>query len=128
MQFSFYLMLIVTFCLPYTLRLTFLLSTLLCREWMEHTVPLTYVHHCHLLDYEKKLHSVILSHCHYSLKAGQSCETSYNFPLLEKHILDHFILGRPQILVNIPQVVYCSDLYTTATFAAIKNKVRKQVK
>ena len=52
---------------------------------------------------------------------------TYDLPLLEKHILDQFILGKPTILVDIPQVVYRKDVYTAATFAAIREKVSKQV-
>lgn len=97
-------------------------------EWPEPTVPLTAIHRCHVLDYEHQLPSIILSHCHYSLQPGSGLSVTYDLSSLEKHILDQFFLGKPTILVDIPHVVYRKDVYTVATFAAIREKVWKQVR
>ena len=51
----------------------------------------------------------------------------YNHQALEKHILNRFIHGKPLILIDIPQVVYRKDIYTTDTFADIRKKVEPQV-
>ena len=110
-----------------TPSLSFSITLSPLREWQKHEVPLPHIHRCHLLDYEQKLLSVILSHCHYSLRVGHSHDVSYDLPLLEKHLLDHFVFGKPRILLDIPQVVYRRDVYTAATFAAIRDRVRKQV-
>ena len=95
--------------------------------WSEHKVPITHLHRCHLLDYEHQLPSIILSHCHYSLKVGKGQDVKYDHQALEKHILNLFIHGKPLILPDIPQVVYKKDIYTTATFADVRKKVEPQV-
>lgn len=106
-----------------------LLPSLSCphSKWLEHKVPLTHVHRCHVLDYEPQLVSIILSHCHYSLRAGKGHDITYDFPSLQKHILDRYILGKPILLMDISEVVYRKDVYTATTFANIREKVKKQV-
>lgn len=95
--------------------------------WQSHPVLLSHVHRCHLLDYENQLHSVILSYCQYSLVVGSGQKISYDWPALEKHILGRFIHGKPLLQSEIPQVVYKKDIYTVATFDAIRKKVKPQV-
>ncbi len=79
------------------------------------------------MDYEDQILTVILSHCHYSLRAGEAHTVTYEFQSLQKHILDKFIYGKPTILSDIPQVGYRTDIHTTATFEAVRNKVKPQV-
>ena len=88
--------------------------------WMEHKVPITHIHRCHLLDYEHQLQSIILSHCHYSLTVGKGQDIKYDLPALEKQILNRFIYGKPMILLDIPHVAYRKDVYTAETFLAIR--------
>ena len=95
--------------------------------WREHKVPITHLHRCHLLDYEDQLPSIILSHCHYSLKVGKGQDVKYDYQALENHILNRFIHGKPMILLDIPQVVYRKDIYTTGAFAEVRRKVAPQV-
>ena len=71
--------------------------------------------------------SIILTHCHYSLEVGEAHEVNFDFPALEKHILDRFIHGKPQILLQIPQVCYKKDVCTAETFTAVRQKVVPQV-
>ncbi|CAI8027543.1 E3 ubiquitin-protein ligase rnf213-alpha [Geodia barretti] len=94
--------------------------------WHEHKIQLAHTHKCHLLDYQSQLTSILLSHCHYSLRLGQGREVSYDLPALEKYILDRFIHGKPTILVDIPHVSYQEDIYTAAKFAAVRKKVAPQ--
>ena len=96
-------------------------------SWHEHKIQLPHIHSCHLLDYQSQLQSILLSHCHYSLRVGHDHEVSYDLPVLEKCILDRFIHGKPRILVAIPEVSYQKDVYTAATFAAVRRKVSPQV-
>ena len=96
-------------------------------QWREYKLPITHIHDCHLLIYEQQLPSIILSHCHYSLVVGKGQDVCYDLPALEKHLLDHFIHGKPVILSDIPQVVYQKDIYTAATFASVRKKVEPQV-
>ena len=95
--------------------------------WRSKPVPLPYIHDCHLLIYEHQLPSIILSHCQYSLEVGKGQDVSYDWPALEKDILGRFIHGKPLIQSDIPQVVYRKDIYTAATFAAVRKKVEPQV-
>ena len=95
--------------------------------WQNNPVPLPHIHSCHLLNYERQLPSVILSHCQYSLQVGKGQDISYDWPALEKDILGRFIHGKPLIQTDIPQVVYRKDIYTAATFAAVRKNVKPQV-
>ena len=92
-----------------------------------HSVPITHIHRCHLMDYEHQIVSIVLSHCRYSLKLGKAHNVEYDHQALEKHILDKFIHGKPMILSDIPQVIYRKDIYTTVTFDAVRKKVKPQV-
>ena len=96
-------------------------------KWLKNDVPIAHIHQCHLLDYENKIISVVLSHCHYSLLAGEAHNVKYDYQSLQKHILDKFIHGKPMILSDIPQVVYRNDIHTTLTFEAVREKVKPQV-
>ena len=58
---------------------------------------------------------------------GKGQDISYDLPALEKHLLDRFIHGKPFILLDIPQVAYRKDIYTAASFAAVRKKVEPQV-
>ena len=80
------------------------------------------------MDYEHQLLSIVLSHCNYSLTFGKAQDIEYDHAALQKHILDRFIHGKPRILSDIPHVVYRKDVYTTVTFAAVRKKVKKQVR
>ena len=52
---------------------------------------------------------------------------TYDYPALEKHLVDRFIHGKPLIQLEIPQVVYRKDVYSAMTFANIRKKVKPQV-
>ena len=95
--------------------------------WREYKVPITHIQHCHMLEYEKQIQSIILSHCEYSLIVGKSQEVKYNLPALEKHILNQFIYGKPTIQLDIPNVAFRKDIYTVETFLDVRRKVAPQV-
>lgn len=101
----------------------FFTSVLFCSTWHEQKVELQHIHMCHLIDYYSQLQSILLSHCHYSLRVGRGHDISYDLPALQKHLVDRFIFGRPRILVDIPHVSYQKDVYTTATFATVRKTV-----
>ena len=72
--------------------------------------------------------SVVLSHCRYSLKLGEAHTVQYDHQALEKHILDKFVYGRPEIVrEDTLQVMYRKDIYTTVTFNQVRKKVKPQV-
>ena len=72
--------------------------------------------------------SVVLSHCRYSLKLGEAHTVQYDHHALEKHILDKFVYGKPEIISeDIVQVVYRKDIYTAVTFHQVRKKVYPQV-
>ena len=99
-----------------------------CSSWREHKIQLAHIHKCHLLDYQSQLQSILLSHCHYSLRMGESREVSYDLPALEKYVLDRFIHGKPTILVDIPRVSYQEDIHSASALAAVRKNVAPQVK
>ena len=96
-------------------------------SWKQHKIPASQLQLCHLLTYEHQILSVVISHSHYSLEHGTGHNISYDLPALEKHILDRFILGKPLIQLEIPQVVYRKDIYTAEAFASIRRNVSPQV-
>uniref|UniRef100_A0A8C4TA23 RING-type E3 ubiquitin transferase n=1 Tax=Erpetoichthys calabaricus TaxID=27687 RepID=A0A8C4TA23_ERPCA len=50
---------------------------------------------------QQDLLPIILSHCQYSLEKGQETETSYDFQGIERHVIRHFLKGKPLIQVDI---------------------------
>ena len=70
----------------------------------------------------------ILSHCHYTVQAGEAHCVAYDFRSLQKHIRDKFIYGKPMILSDIPKVVYRRGIHTTDIFEAVRSKVKPQVR
>ena len=95
--------------------------------WREHKISIKHIHRCHVLDYELQIQSIILSHCHYSLRVGEGQKIKYHLQALERHILSRFIYGKPIIQLVIPNVAYQKDVYTAETFIEIRRKVRPQV-
>lgn len=93
------------------------------RLWERYTVPISHIDCYHVLDYEHKIVSVVLSHCCYNLKPGEAHTVQYDHQAIEKHIVHKFIYGKPRILSDIPEVVYKRDIYTTVTFDAVRKKI-----
>ena len=94
----------------------------------DYSIKVENVQPCHLMNYESKIQSVLTAHCHYSIGGqGQGVNIHYDFPALEKHLVDRFVHGKPYIKYEIPHVVYQKDIYTTEHFVAIRKKVKPQV-
>ena len=70
---------------------------------------------------------LVLSHCHYSLTKEKPYSTTYNYMAMESDIIHKFILGKPIIVPDFPQVVYRTDVHTVATFESVRNQVMGQV-
>lgn len=66
---------------------------------------------------------MVLSHCQYSLKTGFGADVVYDLPALEKHIVDRFIHGKPEIDVNIPVISFKTDVVQTTEFAKVRNNI-----
>ena len=96
-------------------------------HWRKNEIPVSQVQYCHLLSYENRILSIVLSHCHYSLEYGKGQKIEYDLSALEKHIIDQFVHGKPLILLEVPQVVYRKDVYTAEAFAIIRKNVNPQV-
>jgi hypothetical protein len=62
------------------------------------------------------------------LEHGKGQNVTYDYPALEKNIIDRFIHGKPLIQLEIPQVTYRKDVYTAQVFANIRKNVSPQVK
>ncbi len=82
--------------------------------WADRKVLVKHVQHCHLVEYHQQLLSMVLSHCHYSLKHGEQQELTYEFAALEKSFIDRFVHGKPMITLQIPEVRYLEDSYSIA--------------
>lgn len=86
------------------------------------------LHKSQFLNYEDKLMAVIFAHCHYSLVIGNDQpELEYDFAALEKHLLNEFVYGKPQIEHEELFVEYRKDVYTGMKFEMIARKVQPQV-
>ena len=91
----------------------------------QHKLKLSRLQSCHVIDYEKHLMNVVLTHCKYSLKIGFGDDVTYDFVSLEKHILDRFVHGKPLIDTDIPLLSYKSDVLRTAIFSKVRKAVQQ---
>ena len=80
-----------------------------------------------MISFKDQLPHVIFSHCKYSLKAGRGADIKYDFPALEKHILDRFVRGKPLITCYIPVVSYRNDALNPGTFSDIRKKIAQVI-
>ena len=48
-------------------------------------------------DVERDLMPLVYAHCDYSLAVGEGTKISYNLQALERQIVDRFLVGRPNI-------------------------------
>lgn len=101
-----------------------------CRRivWEPLRISVVHVHQCHLIDYERHILSIVFSHCHRSLRVGKGEDVKYDLEALEQHLVSRFIAGKPIINLEIPHVLYHSDVYTAERFAAIQKHVKPQVR
>lgn len=101
-----------------------------CRRivWEPLRISVVHVHRCHLIDYERHILSIVFSHCHRTLRVGKGEDVKYDLEALEQHLVSRFIAGKPIINLEIPHVLYHSDVYTAERFAAIQKHVMPQVR
>ena len=78
-----------------------------------------------MINHGQQLEHVILSHCSYSLFSGHGTEVFYDYPALEKHILDRFILGKPRIQVQVRQMWYTEDVFRTQRFSQVRRNIQQ---
>ena len=95
--------------------------------WEPLKIAVGHVHRCHLIDYEKHILSVVFSHCHRTLRVGKGEDVKYDLEALEQHLVSRFIAGKPIISLEIPHVLYHTDVYTAEKFASIQKHVKPQV-
>ena len=86
-------------------------------------IPSHKIQDCHMISFKDQLSHVIFSHCKYSLKSGHGADIKYDFPALEKHILDRFVRGRPMITCDIPLVSYRSEVLDALIFRQIRRNI-----
>ena len=86
-------------------------------------LPLHKLQASHMITFEDQLSQVILSHCNYSLKAGHGADIKYDFPALEKHILDRFVRGKPLIDCVILAMSYRSEVIDAKCFLKIRDTI-----
>ena len=68
--------------------------------------------------------SIIMAHCHYSLRAGEDVSYHFDFQGLEKQFLNECVYGKPHIEVKeLPHMVYRKDVYTAQKFEEINRKI-----
>ena len=86
-------------------------------------IPSHKIQDCHMISFKDQLSHVIFSHCKYSLKSGHGADIKYDFPALEKHILDRFVRGRPMITCDIPLISYRSEVLKALIFKKIRRNI-----
>ena len=55
-------------------------------------------------DPDRDLLPLVLAHCNYSLEVGKGTLVQYNWPALERHLIDRFIQRRPLVDFQVCQV------------------------
>ena len=82
-------------------------NTLFCRI---KKVSLQDVVLAHLVayDHDKDLLPMLYAHCNYSLEIGQGTIIDYNFPALERQLVDSLIRGKPMINIEVSSYYYYS--------------------
>ena len=96
--------------------------------WADRQVPVKHVQHCHLVEYQQQLLSMVLSHCQYTLNHEQDQQLTYEFAALQKRFVDRFIHGRPTIKFEIMEVKYREEAYSIANVKrAVEPKVSIKV-
>jgi len=58
---------------------------------------------------------------------GKGEDVKYDLEALEQHLVSRFIAGKPIIILEIPHVLYHTDVYTAERFASIQKHVKPQV-
>ena len=97
------------------------------RQYVLKQVSISRLNEYDLLQYEKEILGLILSHCHYDLKKGEPHSMEYNYQAIENDIIRSYVRGKPIITVDIPQVVYRTGVHSVATFESVRNQVQGQV-
>jgi len=98
----------------------------MCEKLMENAIPLSQLQACHVISYEHKLISIILTHCQYSLQYGKGTEVKYDYGAIERDLFDKFIFGKPLILVDkMPRVVLRKDAHDATFYESVLNKVQQ---
>ena len=66
-------------------------------------------------DYDRDLLSLVLAHCSYSLEAGSGAKIEYDFPSLERELINRYFSGKPSIKFKVNALLFLR-LLTTLIF------------
>eukprot|EP00795_Rhopilema_esculentum_P010371 gene10371-19073_t len=77
-------------------------------------------------DYDKDLVPIMYAHCDYSLEIGKGTIVDYNFPALERQIVNTFISGKPVIDMAVTTVKYADDVNSLEKFEELERRVEQR--
>ncbi|XP_065845291.1 E3 ubiquitin-protein ligase rnf213-alpha-like isoform X3 [Oscarella lobularis] len=91
-------------------------------------ISMDFLSQAHLIsyDYDRDLLSLVLAHCSYSLEAGSGAKIEYDFPSLERELINRYFSGKPSIKFKPLQFAYSQDFYSMAFFDRIRRKVSQE--
>ena len=62
-------------------------------------------------DHERDFLPMVYAHCDYSLEIGRGAEVTYNFPGLERQLIETFVRGKPSIDVKVGAVSHSIAIF-----------------
>eukprot|EP00800_Vazella_pourtalesii_P008402 TRINITY_DN2208_c0_g2_i2.p1 TRINITY_DN2208_c0_g2~~TRINITY_DN2208_c0_g2_i2.p1 ORF type:complete len:499 (+),score=128.74 TRINITY_DN2208_c0_g2_i2:191-1687(+) len=87
-------------------------------------IPLRELEPGHMIDYHEQIHSLLLSHAHYSLALGQGSYVTYDFEGVEKQFTDRFIQSKPLIVAEHIRFEYTREA-PSDMFEQVRHRVKQ---
>ncbi|XP_035676169.1 LOW QUALITY PROTEIN: E3 ubiquitin-protein ligase rnf213-alpha-like [Branchiostoma floridae] len=77
-------------------------------------------------DTARDLMPLVLSHCNYSLAIGQGTQVGYDFPALEKQLIDRFLSGKSKIEEKCETFQFRQEARDVAMFSAVRKQIPQE--
>ena len=87
-------------------------------------IPLRELEPSHMIEYHEQIHSLLLSHAHYSLALGQGSYVTYDFEGVEKQFMDQFIQSKPLIVAEHIRFEYTREARSDM-FEQVRHRVKQ---
>ena len=87
-------------------------------------IPLRELEPSHMIEYHDQIHSLLLSHAHYSLALGQGSYVTYDFEGVEKQLMDQFIQSKPFIAAEHIRFEYTREAHSDV-FEQVRHRVKQ---
>eukprot|EP00794_Sanderia_malayensis_P015622 gene15622-17198_t len=74
-------------------------------------------------DHDRDLTPMLYAHCDYSLELGKGTIVDYNFPALERQLVDTFIRGKPLIDIELQRIRYIDEVNNLSLLKELETKI-----